>query len=53
MTTRELYMVLNIGFSAFEILIAVLEYCKVCVSEFHEFSHRKRKKSVCKFVRPY
>ena len=51
--TRELCMNLNIGFNIQETMVAVFEYCKVCVSRAHECSHRNRKNTVYKFLRTY
>ena len=48
MTTRELCMELNIGFSALEMMVTVLEYQKFVPSGSHRCSHRKRENIVCK-----
>ena len=42
-TSKELYLELNIGFSVLEIMVATLEYIS---GESHKCSHRKRKKTM-------
>ena len=51
-TMREPRTELNISFSVLETVTLVLEYHNICTRS-HEYSHRNRKKTICKFVRTY
>ena len=46
-------MDLNIGFSALETMLSVLEYLKICSRWVSQISYRNRKNTGCKFVRTY
>ena len=52
-TTRELCTELNIGFNALEMMVATLEYCKVCarwVPQMFTQEHKEHSTQVCQDV---